>query len=106
MAPDRKGLSAEHIMHSVEASLRRLQTDYIDLYFSHCDDAGVPMEETLAAYQKLIAQGKIRAIGASNFTAARFSESLEFSRRHALPRYEVLQHHRAYLERHHGRSVE
>jgi aryl-alcohol dehydrogenase-like predicted oxidoreductase len=93
MAPDRKGLSAEHIMHSVEASLRRLQTDYIDLYFSHCDDAGVPMEETLGAYQKLIAQGKVRAIGASNFTAARMSEALEFSRRHGLPRYEVLQPH-------------
>jgi aryl-alcohol dehydrogenase-like predicted oxidoreductase len=93
MAPDRKGLSAAHIMHSVEASLRRLQTDYIDLYFSHCDDAGVPMEETFGAYQKLIAQGKVRAIGASNFTAPRMSEALEFSRRHALPRYEVLQPH-------------
>jgi aryl-alcohol dehydrogenase-like predicted oxidoreductase len=93
MAPDRKGLSAAHIARSVEGSLRRLQTDYIDLYFSHWDDASVPMEETLGAYQKLIAQGKVRAIGASNFTAARTAEALEVSRKNDLPRYEVLQPH-------------
>src|SRR5258708_9764119 len=93
MAPDRKGLSAAHIVRSVEESLRRLQTDYIDLYFSHCDDASVPMEETLGAYQKLIAQGKVRAIVASNFTAARLPEALQVSRKNGLPRYEVLQPH-------------
>jgi aryl-alcohol dehydrogenase-like predicted oxidoreductase len=93
MAPDRKGLSAAHIARSAEDSLRRLQTDYIDLYFSHCDDASVPMEETLGAYQKLIAQGKVRAIGASNFTAARMAEALEVSRKNGLPRYETLQPH-------------
>jgi aryl-alcohol dehydrogenase-like predicted oxidoreductase len=93
MAPDRKGLSAAHIARSVEGSLQRLQTDHIDLYFAHCDDAGVPMEETLGAFQKLITQGKVRAIGASNFTAARLGESLEVSRRHGLPRYEALQPH-------------
>jgi aryl-alcohol dehydrogenase-like predicted oxidoreductase len=93
MAPDRKGLSAAHIARSAEESLRRLQTDYIDLYFSHSDDASVPMEETLGAYQKLIAQGKVRAIGASNFTAARLAEALEVSRKTGLPRYEVLQPH-------------
>jgi len=93
MAPDRKGLSAAHIARSVEESLRRLQTDYIDLYFSHCDDAGVPMEETLGTYQKLIAEGKVRAIGASNFSAARMTEALEVSRSSGLPRYEVLQPH-------------
>jgi aryl-alcohol dehydrogenase-like predicted oxidoreductase len=93
MAPDRKGLSAAHIAWSVEQSLRRLQTDYIDLYFSHRDDASVPMEETLVAYQKLISQGKVRAIGASNFTAARMAEALEVSRKRGLPRYEVLQPH-------------
>ena len=93
MAPDRKGLSAAHIARSAEESLRRLQTDHIDLYFSHSDDASVPMEETLGAYQKLIAQGKVRAIGASNFTAARLSEALEVSRKSGLPRYEVLQPH-------------
>jgi aryl-alcohol dehydrogenase-like predicted oxidoreductase len=91
MAPDRKGLSAAHIARSVEQSLRRLQTDYIDLYFSHSDDASVPMEETLGAYQKLILQGKVRAIGASNFTAARMAEALDVSRKNGLPRYEVLQ---------------
>jgi aryl-alcohol dehydrogenase-like predicted oxidoreductase len=91
MSPDHKGLSAAHIASSVEGSLRRLQTDYIDLYFSHRDDASVPFEETLGAFQKLIAQGKVRAIGASNHTAARLAESLEISRRCGLPRYEVLQ---------------
>jgi aryl-alcohol dehydrogenase-like predicted oxidoreductase len=93
MAPDRKGLSAAHITRSIDESLRRLQTDYVDLYFSHSDDAGVPMEETLGAYQKLIAQGKVRAIGASNFTAARLAEALETSRKNGLPRYEALQPH-------------
>jgi aryl-alcohol dehydrogenase-like predicted oxidoreductase len=91
MAPDRKGLSAAHIVRSVEESLKRLQTDYIDLYFSHCDDASVPLEEPLGAYQKLIAQGKVRAIGASNYTAARLADALEISRKTGLPRYEVLQ---------------
>jgi aryl-alcohol dehydrogenase-like predicted oxidoreductase len=93
MAPDRQGLSAAHIARSVEDSLRRLQTDYIDLYFSHSDDASIPMEETLGAYQKLITQGKVRAIGASNFTAVRMAEALEVSRKNGLPRYEVLQPH-------------
>jgi len=93
MAPDRKGLSAAHIAQSIEQSLRRLQTDYIDLYFSHTDDASVPMEESLAAYQKLISQGKVRAIGASNFTAARLAEALEVSLKRGLPRYEALQPH-------------
>jgi aryl-alcohol dehydrogenase-like predicted oxidoreductase len=93
MAPDRQGLSAAHIARSVEDSLRRLQTDYIDLYFSHSDDASTPMEETLGAYQKLITQGKVRAIGASNFTAVRMAEALEVSRKNGLPRYEVLQPH-------------
>ena len=91
MAPDRKGLSAAYITRSVEDSLRRLQTDHIDLYFSHSDDSTVPLEETLGAYQKLIAAGKIRAIGASNYTAARLAQALEASRKSALPRYEVLQ---------------
>jgi aryl-alcohol dehydrogenase-like predicted oxidoreductase len=91
MAPDRKGLSAVHIARSVEESLRRLQTDHIDLYFAHCDDPHVSFEETLGAYQKLINQGKVRAIGASNYTAVRFAEALEVSRERGLPRYEVLE---------------
>ncbi len=93
MPPDRQGLSAAHIARSAEDSLRRLQTDYIDLYFSHRDDASVPFEETLGAYQKLIAQGKVRAIGASNFTAARLADALAVSRKSGLPRYEAFQPH-------------
>jgi aryl-alcohol dehydrogenase-like predicted oxidoreductase len=93
MAPDRKGLSAAHIARSVEGSLQRLQTDHIDLYFSHSDDSSVPFEETLGAYQKLIEQGKVRAIGASNYSAARLAEALEVSRVRGLPRYEALQPH-------------
>jgi aryl-alcohol dehydrogenase-like predicted oxidoreductase len=91
MAADRKGLSATHIARSADESLRRLQTDYIDLYFSHCDDASVPLEETLGAYQQLIDQGKVRVIGASNHTAERLSEALKVSRDGGLPRYEALQ---------------
>jgi aryl-alcohol dehydrogenase-like predicted oxidoreductase len=93
MAADRKGLSAAHIARSAEESLQRLQTDHIDVYFSHSDDPSVPLEETLGAYQKLIAAGKIRAVGASNFTAARLREALDVSGKNALPRYEVLQPH-------------
>jgi aryl-alcohol dehydrogenase-like predicted oxidoreductase len=91
MAPDRKGLSAAHIARSVEESLGRLQTDHIDLYFAHRDDPSVPFEETLGAFQRLIEQGKVRAIGASNYTAARLAEALKVSREHGLPRYEVLE---------------
>src|SRR6476469_4987772 len=68
MAPDRKGLSRSWIRRAVEDSLRRLQTDHIDLYQSHYDDPATPIEETLGTYGELIAEGKVRAIGASNFT--------------------------------------
>lgn len=91
MGPDRKGLSREHILRSAEESLRRLQTDYIDLYQSHQDDSSTPLEETLAAYDQLIKQGKVRAIGASNYSAARLGEALNVSKRLGLPRYESLQ---------------
>ena len=91
MTPDRKGLSREHILRSAEESLRRLQTDYIDLYQSHQDDSSTPLEETLEAYDHLINQGKVRAIGASNDTAARLEEALKVSKRLGLPRYESLQ---------------
>jgi aryl-alcohol dehydrogenase-like predicted oxidoreductase len=93
MAPDRKGLSAAHIARSADESLRRLQTDRIDLYFAHSDDATVPLEETLGAFQGLIVAGKVRAIGASNYTAPRLRQALEVSGKHALPRFEVLQPH-------------
>ena len=90
MAPDRKGLSATWIERAVEDSLRRLQTDHIDLYLSHKYDPDAPHEETLAAYQKLIAAGKVRAIGASNFDAGQLRAALAVSAK-GLPRYEVLQ---------------
>ena len=86
-------------MRSVEASLRRLRTDHIDLYQAHCDDADTPLEETLAAFAALIQQGKVRAIGASNYTAARLTEALEVSRANNLPRYECLQPHYNLVER-------
>jgi aryl-alcohol dehydrogenase-like predicted oxidoreductase len=86
-----KGLKREYVMQAVEASLRRLQTDCIDLYQSHVDDVDTPLQETLETYDQLIRQGKLRAIGASNFGAARLSQALEVSRAHGLPRYETLQ---------------
>ncbi len=91
MGDGRKGLSKGWIAEEVEHSLRRLQTDYIDLYQSHRDDPDTPVEEVLGAYARLIEQGKVRAIGASNFTAERLAESLAASARHGLPRYESLQ---------------
>ncbi len=87
----RPGLGAANIALAAEDSLRRLQIDTIDLYFSHQDDAATPIEETLGAYARLIEQGKVRAIGASNFSAARLAESLAVSQQHGLPRYESLQ---------------
>ena len=86
-----KGLSKAWIIRQVEASLKRLQTDYIDLYQSHRDDPGTPIEETLETYAHLVQQGKLRAIGCSNFTAERTAESLAASRKHNWPRYESLQ---------------
>ncbi len=91
MGPDKKGLSRSYIFKAVEGSLRRLQTDYIDLYQSHTDDPETPIEETLSAYSELIKQGKVRAIGASNFTAERLKESIRLSEEKGLPRYESLQ---------------
>jgi aryl-alcohol dehydrogenase-like predicted oxidoreductase len=91
MTPAKKGLSKAYIARAVEDSLRRLGTDYIDLYQSHRDDETTPIEETLEAYGALIKSGKVRAIGASNFTAERLAASLEASAKHGLPRYETLQ---------------
>jgi aryl-alcohol dehydrogenase-like predicted oxidoreductase len=91
MGPGMKGLSRSYMMQAVEASLRRLQTDYIDLYQSHRDDPDTPIEETLSAYAELIKQGKVREIGASNYSAARLAESLRISSAQGLPRYQSLQ---------------
>jgi len=91
MGDGKIGLSRRWIRQAVEDSLRRLQTDRIDLYQSHDDDANTPMEESLAAFGELIREGKVRAIGASNFTAPRLAEALATSERLGLPRYESLQ---------------
>jgi aryl-alcohol dehydrogenase-like predicted oxidoreductase len=91
MADNDKGLSRAYIRRAVEASLRRLQTDVIDLYQSHDDDTSVPLEETLSTYAELIREGKVRAIGASNYGADRLAIALDTSERLGLPRYESLQ---------------
>jgi len=91
MGSGTKGLSRAYIVREVEDSLRRLQTDHIDLYQSHVDYPDTPMEETLGAYADLIKQGKGRAIGASNFTAERLAQALAVSAQHGFPRYQSLQ---------------
>jgi aryl-alcohol dehydrogenase-like predicted oxidoreductase len=85
------GLSPKNIQAAAEDSLRRLRTDHIDLYQAHEDDANVPLADTLGAFSRLIEQGKVRAIGASNYSAARLTEALAASATHRLPRYECLQ---------------
>lgn len=87
----RFGLSAANILAACDESLDRLQTDYIDLYYSHRDDESVSMEETMGAYAQLIAQGKVRYIAASNFTPARLQEALAFSAENSLPSYIAVQ---------------
>jgi aryl-alcohol dehydrogenase-like predicted oxidoreductase len=99
MGPAGKGLSRAHILRSAENSLKRLQTDYIDLYQSHTDDAAVPFEETLGAYAELMKQGKVRAIGASNYNATRLAEAIAVSKKAGLPRYESLQPKYSLVER-------
>jgi aryl-alcohol dehydrogenase-like predicted oxidoreductase len=91
VVPGEMGLSRRYMQEAVERSLKRLQTDYIDLYQAHRDDQDTPMEETLAAFDELIKAGKVRAIGASNFSAARLAEALRVSAATGLPRYESLQ---------------
>jgi aryl-alcohol dehydrogenase-like predicted oxidoreductase len=91
MGPNSQGLSKSYILQAVEDSLQRLQTDYIDLYQSHADDPETPLEETLEVYDQLIRQGKVRAIGASNYSAQRLAQSLEVSEQTGYPRYESLQ---------------
>ncbi len=86
-----KGLSPANIERAVEGSLRRLKTDYIDVYFSHQPDPQTPHEETLATYQRLISAGKVRTIGASNYNVTQLRQALDVSTANSLPRYEVLQ---------------
>lgn len=91
MGGENKGLSKRHIFKSVEDSLKRLQTDYIDLYQSHKDDPDTPQQETLEAYAELVKQGKIKAIGASNFSASRLTGALDISKQNSFPVYQTLQ---------------
>ncbi len=91
MGEGRTGLKPARIREAVEASLRRLQVDCIDLYQAHKDDPDTPLEETLGAFARLVEEGKVRAIGASNYGAARLQEALDTSARLGLPRYESLQ---------------
>jgi len=89
--PGKVNLTREYILKEVDASLQRLKTDHIDLYQAHRDDEATPLEETLEAFDKLVEEGKVRSIGASNFTAARLTEALRVSEEHGYPRYETLQ---------------
>ncbi|HEX4985978.1 MAG TPA: aldo/keto reductase [Burkholderiales bacterium] len=91
MPPGKKGLAPAYIAQAAEDSMRRLQTDRIDLYQSHEDDPSTPIGDSLGAYDKLIKAGKVRVIGASNYSAERFQEALDTSSRGGLPRYESMQ---------------
>ena len=99
MLSKRPGLSAANIISACDESLKRLQTDYIDLYYSHKDDEETPIEETLNAYAQLIAQGKVRYIAASNFGADRLAQSLKFSADHSIPSYVAVQDHYNLMHR-------
>jgi aryl-alcohol dehydrogenase-like predicted oxidoreductase len=95
----RPGLSPENIIAACNDSLKRLQTDYIDIYYSHNDDPEVPMAETLGAYAQLISEGKVRYIAASQHTGARLQEALNISKEQGLPSYIALQDHYNLMER-------
>jgi aryl-alcohol dehydrogenase-like predicted oxidoreductase len=96
----KKGLKAAYIRQAVEDSLRRLQTDYIDLYQAHKDDPETPLEETLQAFDELVKEGKARYIGASNYSGPRLAEAVEASRKHGFASYISLQPHYNLVERH------
>lgn len=91
MGPDKKGLKKAYIVRAIEDSLKRLQTDYIDLYQSHRDDPSTPVEETMEAHAALVKAGKVRVVGASNYSSARLKDSLDASAKAGIPRYETLQ---------------
>lgn len=97
--PARKGLSSQNIKAAVEDSLRRLRTDRIDLYYAHRDDPDIPQQETLEAFDALVREGKVRQLGASNFSAARLRSALEISARQGLAAYTALQPHYNLMER-------
>ncbi|MDX3191572.1 aldo/keto reductase [Streptomyces sp. MN03-5084-2B] len=95
----RPGLSAKNIQAAAEDSLRRLRTDHIDLYYAHVDDPDTPLEETVEAFDALVRAGKVRHLGASNYTAARLAAALSISDKNGLARFAVLQPHYNLVER-------
>lgn len=97
--PDFKGLGGANITAACEASLRRLQTDHLDVYYAHHDDPDVPMEETLSAFSDLVTAGKVRVLGASNFSAERLREARQVSAHNSLSSYELAQDHYNLMER-------
>ena len=99
MHPQLKGLSAKTIRAAAENSLKRLRSEYIDLYYAHVDDEGTPLEETLGAFDALVREGKVRYIAASNYTAPRLLEALAISERNGLARFVALQQHYNLMER-------
>jgi aryl-alcohol dehydrogenase-like predicted oxidoreductase len=99
--PQFRGLKAATIKKAAEASLRRLGTDRIDLYYSHFDDPDTPVEEIVTALDALVKEGKVRALGASNISPERLAASLDFAEREGLTRYEILQPHYNLVERDH-----
>ena len=99
MLSKRPGLSAANIIAACDESLKRLQTDYIDLYYSHKDDEETPIEETLNAYAQLVAQGKVRYIAASNFGTDRLAQSLKYSADNSIPSYVAVQDHYNLMHR-------
>lgn len=100
MGEGKSGLSPRYIAQAVDDSLRRLRTDYIDLYQAHTDDKNTPLEETLGAFDKLVKAGKVRFIGASNYSGERLAEAMEVSRSNGLAAYVSLQPHYNLVERH------
>ncbi|MEU5258316.1 aldo/keto reductase [Amycolatopsis sp. NPDC021455] len=101
----RPGLSAKNIQAAAEDSLRRLRTDHIDLYYAHRDDPDTPLEETLEAFDALVRAGKVRYLGASNYTAGRLAAALSISDKHDFARYAVLQPHYNLVERDYERDL-
>lgn len=99
--PDARGLSPESIRTSIDASLRRLRTDYVDVYYAHEDDPETPLEATLEALDGLVREGKVRRLGASNYSAERLEQAVEISRRNGWTAFEVLQPHYNLV----GRSI-